>query len=150
MGWEIDSVKLDRVRTLMAAEGLDTLVVRTPDNVSYLTNYWPMKGYDIAVLPLHGEPTLFVMEPQYEEARATAWTQDVQPFPFYDPADPRPPALRASEAAPAASGSSTRRARRARTAWSASRPSSGAAGSTASAASATRSWTARRCSRGRG
>ena len=97
MGWEIDSVKLDRVRTLMAAEGLDTLVVRTPDNVSYLTNYWPMKGYDIAVLPLHGEPTLFVMEPQYEEARATAWTQDVQPFPFYDPADPRPPALRAQD-----------------------------------------------------
>ena len=97
MGWEIDSVKLDRVRTLMAAEGLDTLVVRTPDNVSYLTNYWPMKGYDIAVLPLQGEPTLFVMEPQYEEARATAWTQDVQPFPFYDPADPRPPALRAQD-----------------------------------------------------
>ena len=97
MGWEIDSVKLDRVRTLMAAEGLDTLVVRTPDNVTDLTNYWPMKGYDIAVLPLHGEPTLFVMEPQYEEARATAWTQDVQPFPFYDPADPRPPALRAQD-----------------------------------------------------
>jgi len=97
MGWEIDTVKLDRVHTMMAAEGLDTLVVRTPDNVSYLTNYWPMKGYDIAVLPLQGEPTLFVMEPQYEEARATAWTQDVQPFPFYDPADPRPPALRAQD-----------------------------------------------------
>jgi Xaa-Pro aminopeptidase len=97
MAWEIDSVKLDRVRTLMAAEGLDTLVVRTPDNVSYLTNYWPMKGYDIAVLPLEGEPTLFVMEPQCEEAQATAWTADVRPFPFYDPDDPRPPALRAQD-----------------------------------------------------
>jgi Xaa-Pro dipeptidase len=97
MGWEIDSVKLDRVRTLMAGEGLDTLVVRTPDNVSYLTNYWPMKGYDIAVLPLEGEPTLFVMEPQFEEAQASAWTHDVQPFPFYDPDDPRPPALRAQD-----------------------------------------------------
>jgi Xaa-Pro aminopeptidase len=94
MAWEIDSVKLDRVRTLMAAEGLDTLVVRTPDNVSYLTNYWPMKGYDIAVVPLEGEPTLFVMEPQWEEAQATAWTADVRPFPFYDRDDPRPPAQR--------------------------------------------------------
>ena len=97
MAWEIDSVKLDRVRTLMAAEGLDTLVVRTPDNVSYLTNYWPMKGYDIAVVPLEGEPTLFVMEPQWEEAQATAWTADVRPFPFYDRDDPRPPALRAQD-----------------------------------------------------
>ena len=66
MGWEIDHVKLDRVRALMAAEGLDTLVVRSPDNVCYLTNYWPMKGYDIAVLPLQGEPTLLVKVPQYE------------------------------------------------------------------------------------
>jgi Xaa-Pro aminopeptidase len=95
MGWEIDTVKLDRVRTMMAAEGLDTLVVRSPDNVCYLTNYWPMKGYDVAVVPLEGEPTLFVMEPQYEEAQRTAWTSDVRPFPFYDPDDPRPPAVRA-------------------------------------------------------
>jgi Xaa-Pro aminopeptidase len=97
MGWEIDSVKLDRVRALMAAEGLDTLVVRSPDNVCYLTNYWPMKGYDIAVVPLQGDPTLFVMEPQYEEAAATAWTDDVHAFPFYDPDDPRPPAVRAQD-----------------------------------------------------
>ena len=97
MGWAIDTVKLDRVRTMMAAEGVDTLVVRSPDNVCYLTNYWPMKGYDIAVVPLEGEPTLLVMEPQYEEAQRTAWTADVRPFPFYDPDDPRPPALRAQE-----------------------------------------------------
>ena len=95
MGWAIDSAKLARVRTMMAAEGLDTLVVRSPDNVCYLTNYWPMKGYDVAVLPLAGEPTLLVMEPQYEEAQRTAWTADVRPFPFYDPDDPRPPAVRA-------------------------------------------------------
>ena len=97
MGWEIDSVKLERVRTLMADVGLDTLVVRAPDNVCYLTNYWPMKGYDVAVVPREGEPTLFVMEPQYEEAQRTAWTADVRQFPFYDPDDPRPPAVRAQD-----------------------------------------------------
>ena len=97
MGWPIDTAKLDRVRTLMAAEGVDTLVARSPDNVCYLTNYWPMKGYDVAIVPLDGEPTLLVMEPQYEEAQRTAWTADVQPFPFYDPGDPRPPAVRAQD-----------------------------------------------------
>ena len=97
MGWVLDTAKLDRVRTLMAAEGVDTLVVRSPDNVCYLTNYWPMKGYDIAVVPLQGEVTLFVMEPQHEEAQRTAWTADVRAFPFYDPDDPRPPAVRAQE-----------------------------------------------------
>ena len=94
MGWPIDTVKLQRVRALTSAEGVDTLVVRAPDNVSYLTNYWPMKGYDVAILPLEGDPTLFVMEPQFEEAQRTAWTADVRPFPFYDPGDPRPPAVR--------------------------------------------------------
>ena len=71
--------------------------MRSPDNVCYLTNYWPMKGYDVAIFPLEGDPTLIVMEPQYEEAQRTAWTADVRPFPFYDPADPRPPAVRAQE-----------------------------------------------------
>ncbi len=72
VGWPIDNAKLDRLRTLMAAEGVDTLVARSPDNVCYLTNYWPMKGYDVAVVPLEGDPTLFVMEPQHEEAQRTA------------------------------------------------------------------------------
>ncbi|HEY7966650.1 MAG TPA: Xaa-Pro peptidase family protein [Solirubrobacteraceae bacterium] len=97
MPWPADTAKLDRVRALMAAQGFDTLVVRSPDNVCYLTNYWPMKGYDAAVFPREGEPTLFVMEPQHEEALATAWTSDVRAFPFYDPGDPRPPAVRAQE-----------------------------------------------------
>ena len=97
MGWAIDNAKLDRVRTLMASQGLDTLVVRSPDNVCYLTNYWPMKGYDVAIVPLEGAATLLVMEPQFEEAQRTAWTTDVRPFPFYDPGDARPPAVRAQE-----------------------------------------------------
>ena len=49
----------------------------------------------LAIVPLDGDPTLLVMEPQYEEALRTAWTADVRPFPFYDPTDARPPAVRA-------------------------------------------------------
>jgi Xaa-Pro dipeptidase len=97
VAWPADTAKLDRVRALMDEQGFDTLVVRSPDNLVYLTNYWPMKGYDAAVFPREGEPTLFVMEPQHEEALATAWTSDVRAFPFYDPNDPRPPAVRAQD-----------------------------------------------------
>ena len=32
----------------MAERELDALVVRAPDNVLYLTNFWGMKGYDRA------------------------------------------------------------------------------------------------------
>jgi Xaa-Pro aminopeptidase len=95
--YPIDHVKLERVRALMADDDLDALVVRAPDNVVYLTNYWPMKGYAMAVFPRDGHATLVVLEPQEDEARGQAWTDDIRPFRFYDPTDPRPPAARAMD-----------------------------------------------------
>jgi Xaa-Pro aminopeptidase len=95
-----DDAKLDRVRALMAERELDALVVRAPDNVLYLTDYWCMKGYDIAVFPREGDATLVVLEPQAEEAERS-WAGDLQLFAGYDAADPRPPLVRAVEAAQA-------------------------------------------------
>jgi Xaa-Pro dipeptidase len=97
--WPRDDAKLDRVRSLMADEDLDALVVRAPDNVLYLANYRPMKGYDIVVFPREGDPTLIVIEPQLEEAGRTAWTDDLRGFAGYDPADPRPPWTRSLDLA---------------------------------------------------
>ena len=51
MTWPRDEAKLARVRALMVEHDLDALVVRAPDNVLYLTNYWSIKGYDMAVFP---------------------------------------------------------------------------------------------------
>jgi Xaa-Pro dipeptidase len=99
MGWSRDDKKLARVQALMAEEDLDALVVRAPDNVLYLTNYWCMKGYDVAVVPREGEPTLCVIEPQAEEAAGVAWTSDIRPFASYHPDDPRPPGARSAELA---------------------------------------------------
>ena len=96
-----DTVKLDRVRSLMADRGLDALVVRAPDNVLYLSDYWCMKGYDVVVFPLEGEPTLVVLEPQQEDAERTAWTSDIRLFRGYDERDPRPPTARSLELAQA-------------------------------------------------
>lgn len=93
--WPVDEPRLARVRALMAEQDLDALVVRAPDNLVYLTDYWCMKGYDAAIFPREGDPTLVVIEPQAEEAAARDWTQDVRGFAGYDPDDPRPPQLRA-------------------------------------------------------
>jgi Xaa-Pro aminopeptidase len=98
VAWPVDDAKLDRVRALMGDQDLDALVVRAPDNVLYLSDYWPMKGYDAVVFPRTGSPVLLVIEPQEAEARAGAWTADVRPFAGYAPDDPRPPMARSLDA----------------------------------------------------
>jgi Xaa-Pro aminopeptidase len=97
--WTRDDTKLDRVRALMDDEGLDALVVRAPDNVLYLTNFWSMKGYDACVFPRDGEPVLVCLEASAEDAARTAWTEDVRYVRGYDDSDPRPVLSRTLDAA---------------------------------------------------
>jgi Xaa-Pro aminopeptidase len=99
VSWPRDDAKLERVRVLMAEHDLDALVVRAPDNVLYLTNFWGMKGFDACVFPREGDPVLICLEPSAEDAARTAWTEDVRFFGGYDPSDPRPPGLRALDLA---------------------------------------------------
>jgi Xaa-Pro dipeptidase len=100
--WPRDDAKLDRVRALMAEEGLDVLVVRAPDNVLYLSNLWGMKGYEAVVFPSEGEPTLVCLEASAEDAERSAWTREVRHLSGYTPDDPRPPLARTIELAQAA------------------------------------------------
>jgi Xaa-Pro aminopeptidase len=104
VSWPRDDAKLARVRELMAEEGLDALVVRAPDNVLYLTNFWGMKGYDACVFPREGEPVLITIEASEEDAARTAWTDDVRLIRGYDPEDPRPPLARTLETVVEAAG----------------------------------------------
>jgi len=99
MAWPRDDAKLARVRALMAEGELDALVVRAPDNVLYLANFWGMKGYDVCVFPRAGEPVLICLEASEEDAQRVAWTSDIRLFRGYDPSDPRPPTLRALDVA---------------------------------------------------
>jgi Xaa-Pro aminopeptidase len=92
--WPRDDAKLDRVRKLMADADLDALVIRAPDSVLYLTNFWGMKGYEAAIFPREGEPILVCLEASAEDAERTAWTGDVRYLRGYDPEDPRPPLAR--------------------------------------------------------
>ena len=102
MSWEQDDAKLARVRALMAEHELDALVVRAPDNVLYLTNFWGMKGYDACVFPREGEPVLITIEASEEDARRTSWTNDVCFVRGYADDDPRPVPARTLDAALAA------------------------------------------------
>jgi len=99
MAWEIDNSKLQRVRALMRDQNVNALVVRAPDNVLYLTNYWCMKGYDAVVFPQEGQATLIALEPQLADARRNSWTTDIRLFKGYDERDPRPPQYRALDIA---------------------------------------------------
>jgi len=99
MPWPRDDEKLDCVRALMAEHDLDALVVRAPDNVLYLTNFWGMKGYDACVFPRDGEPVLITIEASEEDAARTAWTSDVRFVQGYAPDDPRPVPARTLDAA---------------------------------------------------
>jgi Xaa-Pro aminopeptidase len=95
MSWPKDDAKLDRVRALMAEQDLDALVVRAPDNVLYLSNFWGMKGYEAVVFPREGDPTLVCLEASAADAADAAWTDDVRLFRGYDERDPGPPQARA-------------------------------------------------------
>jgi len=88
----------------MDEDKLDALVVRAPDNVLYLTNFWGMKGYEAVVFPREGEPTLICLEASADDAERSAWTQDVRFLQGYAPDDPRPPLARTLELAQEAAG----------------------------------------------
>ncbi|MBT8217079.1 MAG: aminopeptidase P family protein [Acidimicrobiia bacterium] len=99
MAWPVDEVRLERVRRAMEEADLDAIVVRAPDNIHYLTNYWAMKAWEIAILPRQGPPVLLAVEPQEPDVRRTAWTDDIVFFKGFNPDDARPSFLRALEKA---------------------------------------------------
>lgn len=99
MAWAVDEPRLQRVRAAMDEHDLDALVVRAPDNVHYLTNYWAMKAWEIAILPREGDPVLLAVEPQERDVRRTSWTDDVVYFKGFNADDARPSFLRALEKA---------------------------------------------------
>jgi Xaa-Pro dipeptidase len=94
VSWPRDDAKLERVRALMAEEELDALVVRAPDNVLYLSNFWGMKGYDAVVFPRDDEPILIALEASADDVERTGWTNEVRFLKGYDEGDPRPPTAR--------------------------------------------------------
>lgn len=61
--------RVDRLRDKMKEAGIDALVCRLPENVVYITDYWPHHGFSVAVLPKDGKPLLFLPEIEEDYAR---------------------------------------------------------------------------------
>jgi Xaa-Pro aminopeptidase len=100
--WERDDARLARVRALMEEQEIDALVVRAPDDVLYLSNFWAMKGYDACVFPREGEPVLICLEASEEDAARTSYISDIRLISGYAADDPRPVPARTLDAALAA------------------------------------------------
>ncbi len=66
---EMDRVRIERVQKRMKDEGFDALVCRLPENVVYLTEYWPHHGFSVVVMPAEGRPALYVPEVEEEYTR---------------------------------------------------------------------------------
>jgi Xaa-Pro dipeptidase len=76
----VDSVRLERLRQRMKESQVDALICRLPENVVYLTDYWPHHGFSVAVMPKEGKPILFVPEiegeyadPEWAEVKTFGW-----------------------------------------------------------------------------
>ncbi len=69
-----ERMRQDRLREQMAAAGIDALVCRLPENVMYLTDYWPHHGFSVVVFPKAGQPLLYA--PEIEEPYAkSGWAE---------------------------------------------------------------------------
>jgi len=70
--------RVRRLQNRMAKEDLAAIVCRLPENVVYLTDYWPHHGFSVVVLPREGMPLLFAPEVEMEYTKSD-WAE-VTPF----------------------------------------------------------------------
>jgi Xaa-Pro dipeptidase len=73
-----ETMRVQHLQDLMREAGLKALVCRLPENVVYLTEYWPHHGISVAVLPDEGRPTLFI--PEVEQEWGNKDWADVVPY----------------------------------------------------------------------
>jgi len=77
----MDRERVERARHMMVADGIDVLLCRLPENVLYLTGYWPVIGASLAIFPANGEPTLILPYSELDYA-ADGWVGDQRTFRF--------------------------------------------------------------------
>jgi Xaa-Pro aminopeptidase len=77
----MDKERFTRAKQMMAEDGIDVLICRLPENVLYLTGYWPVIGASMVVFPVNGDPTLLLPFSEIDYAKV-GWVDDMRTFPF--------------------------------------------------------------------
>lgn len=72
-----DEKKLERIRDRMRTDGFSALVLRVPENVSYVSDLWPGRGLSYLIFPLQADPIL--IHPIGETLPWT-WVKDVRRY----------------------------------------------------------------------
>jgi len=63
---KIDLERLETLQKKMVDAGLSALICRLPENVVYLTEYWPHHGFSFVVFPQSGKARLYIPEVELE------------------------------------------------------------------------------------
>lgn len=66
-----DEKKLERIRKAMQHEGLSGLVLRIPENVSYISDAWPGRGLSYLIVPVDRDPIL--IHPRGRQCLELGW-----------------------------------------------------------------------------
>lgn len=72
--------RISRLKTLMAAKGIDALVTFKPEHSFYLSGFNPIifSHPVIAILPAEGEPTILVHALRDDHGRSESWVKDIR------------------------------------------------------------------------
>lgn len=71
--------RLSSVKQAMESYGIDVLVCRNPENVLFLSGYWPLTGWSLAVIPLDGDPALIIPKSELDYAEES-WIKNIYTY----------------------------------------------------------------------
>ena len=71
-----DKDKTSRLRKRMESEGLEAAIFRLPENVVYVSGYWPFYGLCYVFFPLDGEPSIITIADEEPHVKK-GWIKDL-------------------------------------------------------------------------
>ncbi len=77
----MDRERIERTRKGMEESGLDALVCRLPENVLFLSGYWPMAALSLVFFPRDGQPVCLAPDTEQREASDELTEVSLQTFP---------------------------------------------------------------------
>ncbi len=77
----MDKKRTDRMKKIMREAGIDVLVCRLPENIVYLSGYWPVFGSSCIIFPVDGDPVLILPFSELDYA-AEGWVKDQRTYQF--------------------------------------------------------------------